>query len=185
MNLSLVLKQKTEVSHQQLEKILINKLKSISSVADYVEILKAFYSYINPLENSINHHIDKSIIPDYSKRRKSEPLKSDLAYFNSTPESPVSDIPPIQNTYQAIGALYVLEGSTLGGQIISKMISQKLQLPDLRGLSFFKSYGEETLSMWNTFKNTLNKQIAPEEHDSVVQTAEQTFIKFKNSLLHE
>jgi len=186
MNLSLILKNKTEVSHQQLEKVLINKLKAISSPTDYTEILQSFYSYINPLESSINKYVDESIVEDYHKRRKSEALKSDLSYFNSTPEAQNAvEIPEIKDTYEAIGALYVLEGSTLGGQIISKMISQKLQLTNFEGLSFFRSYGEETPLMWNAFKKVLDERIAADEHEAVVQTAEQTFIKFKNCLLHE
>ena len=183
MKLSLALKQRTKFPHQQLEKILLSKLKSISAVSDYVDILNSFYGYIKPLETFISTNIDNNLLPDYNKRRKSDALQEDLRCFDSRLGSSLChDLPTVNNTYQALGALYVLEGSTLGGQIISRMIAQKLQLQNFDGLAFFKSYGDETLKMWDTFKQVLDEEVLQEDQHAVIETAEQTFIKFKNWL---
>lgn len=183
MKLSQVLKEKTEIAHHQLEKILIGKLKSISSINDYITILCGFHGYIKPLEQQIARNIDTVLLPDYSERRKSEALSADLEQLNSTLNTSFSsDLPAIDNKYEALGALYVLEGSTLGGQIISRMITQKLQLDENQGLSFFQSYGEQTAAMWERFKAVLDERIPVEHSEAVVNAAEQTFIKFKNWL---
>ncbi len=49
----------------------------------------------------------------------------------------------------AFGALYVLEGSTIGGLIIKKMISEKLGSEE--GMSFFEGYGKKTAERWKVF----------------------------------
>ena len=183
MKLSQILKEKTEIAHQQLEKVLIERLKSISSVDDYLKILSGFHGYIKPLEDRIDNNIDASILPDYNDRRKSAALRADLAHFNSSSYFALSsDVPAIQNPFEALGALYVLEGSTLGGQIISRMITQKLQLQENEGLSFFQSYGARTHTMWECFKAVLDVDVPAERYEAVVNAAEQTFIKFKTWL---
>jgi len=61
-------------------------------------------------------------------------------------------LPEIKNTAQAFGALYVIEGSTLGGQIIKKMVQKQLCMEGNNGLSFFDGYREATSDMWQVFK---------------------------------
>ena len=53
-------------------------------------------------------------------------------------------LPSIPGTAEAIGALYVMEGSTLGGQIIKKMIAKQLGTAEDHATSFFNGYGEAT-----------------------------------------
>ncbi|WP_207424110.1 biliverdin-producing heme oxygenase [Desertivirga brevis] len=182
MKLSLVLKDKTIESHQQLEKLLIGKLKSLSVEGDYVEILRKFYGYIKPLEEKISKNLDINIVPDYAERRKSDDLMVDLRQFRADPRVVLcEDLPEIKNTYEALGALYVLEGSTLGGTIITKMVTERLGIPASEGVSFFYSYGDRTREMWDKFKGVLDA--LPEEvWKIVIESADETFIKFKDWL---
>jgi heme oxygenase len=92
-----------------------------------------------------------------------------------------ADLPEYRNYLQAFGALYVLEGSTLGGPYISKMIQKQLDKPDMEGLSFFNSYGDETGMMWDRFKVVLDRQADNEaEQNVILQSANETFQKFKS-----
>lgn len=186
MKLSLALKETTKNPHQQLEKIVIHKLKGIKATSDYIAILNFFYGFIRPLEEKIARVMDESLLPDYGQRRKSDTLLADLDYLQSDLERPVtSNLPEITNTYQAIGALYVLEGSTLGGEIISKMLSDKLRLDTRDGLSYFVAYGDNNRSMWQKFQQMLDDILDAKAQAEVLKAAEQTFIKFKNWLEHE
>ncbi len=75
--------------------------------------------------------------------------------------------------------MYVLEGSTLGGQIISKMISQALPGKADHALTFYAGYGEQTMPMWNSFKTALNEQVqSPADQQELVHAANETFLKF-------
>ena len=47
--------------------------------------------------------------------------------------------------------LYVLEGATLGGQVICRQLGPRLNLSADAGLSFYASYGELVGPRWKTF----------------------------------
>ena len=52
------------------------------------------------------------------------------------------------NTAQHWGCLYVIEGATLGGQIIIKNLNFNLGLTAAAGASFCDGYGAQTGSRW-------------------------------------
>lgn len=174
------LKQQTKSNHQQLEKVLVSKLRAMRSTDDYAGVLKLFYGYFGGLEGEINKVIDTSLLPDSAERRKTQSLADDLEFLGaSVPEKADGDALPVLNSHlQALGALYVIEGSTLGGKIISQMVQKQLGLTD-GGVSFFTSYGDRTEQMWENFKNALDYQaVNPEQEAVVITAANQTFLKF-------
>lgn len=182
INLLEQLKSETLSNHQELEKNLILKLKGMRTLEDYIHILQIFYAYFGALEDQINEHIGTDQLSDYAERRKTLSIKNDILALNGVvPEkAAAADLPVIQNVLQAFGALYVIEGSTLGGQVISKMIAKQLPLTNGEGISFFTSYGEETMAMWNSFKLVLESHANNmEQADVITESANETFQKFK------
>jgi heme oxygenase len=176
------LKEETLANHQQLEKMLVGRMKAIRTTQNYIDLLQLFYSYFGGLEKQIDQHLDQNLLPDYAERRKSAALAQDIEALGGTPGQIAGEtaLPTIHSALQALAALYVIEGSTLGGKFISKMIAQQLQIINGKGLSFFYSYGPDTEAMWATFKEAVNRQATlPGEQKEVVEAANQTFIKFK------
>lgn len=176
-----LIKENTQAQHQALESAMIRQIKAIEEPADYVEILKVFYSYFGGLEQRIKEHLD-GVLPDQDKRRKTEALAIDIAHFGGSVPALASgeSLPDIDTPLQAMAALYVIEGSTLGGIYISKMVQKRLELESLEGLSFFEGYGEQTEAMWEQFKSVLNAlPSSPEEEEQMVFTANETFRKFQ------
>ncbi|WCT12221.1 biliverdin-producing heme oxygenase [Mucilaginibacter jinjuensis] len=173
------LKEQTLTYHQQLEKKLVSQIKGLNTKEDYLQLLQLFYGYFGGLEDRINLFIDQNILPDHAQRRKTGAIADDILALGGEPVTKATGdaLPEINNADQALGAMYVIEGSTLGGSIISKMISGKLGLTT--GLSFFNSYGENTHQMWDAFKAVLNKQPA-EIEAAITEAANNTFLKFKN-----
>ncbi|WP_207426838.1 biliverdin-producing heme oxygenase [Pedobacter sp. SYSU D00535] len=184
MTLTYKLKEYTLESHQQLEKVLIQDLKSLTSISDYYLILRKFYGFIAPLEFQIEQFVDVQLLPDFHIRRKASSLIEDIKSLNCSVDnlSLSPHLPEISNKYQALGALYVIEGSTLGGQIISGMLKTKLGLTS-KGMTFFEGYGEHTAKMWDEFKSVLDGSIEVSNHSEVVQVAENTFVEFKKWLI--
>jgi heme oxygenase len=180
--LSEKLKEETKQNHQQLEKKLIVFMRNIRTKEDYANLLMLFYSFFGGLELAIDKHFDVSYLPDYNLRRKTSSLADDLLQLGSVLPALANaeKLPSIDNHLQASGALYVIEGSTLGGKIISKMIRQQLNFNDNYGLSFFNGYGNDPEKMWQTFKLFLDKPISPAEEEIVIQSANDTFKKFSD-----
>lgn len=171
------LKQNTLHNHQIVEKKLIAKIRQIQSPEDYLGLLKIFYGYFGGLECLINTHLLMGKLPDYHLRRKADALKKDIEYLNGEiPDFAYGiQLPHIASHQDALGAMYVIEGSTLGGKIISQMIRKQLGISG--GMDFFESYGDNTMIMWKAFQAILNQ---PENSTSseIITAANETFLKF-------
>ncbi len=171
------IKEATKSAHQQLEVIVVKKLKSIRSNADYADLLKHFYAYFSKVEQAIRPFITENVLPDYKERRNSTYIKKDIeALGSTTDELPAAQAPDIHNTIGALGALYVMEGSIMGGRIIVQML-EKGGITE--GVSFFSGYGESTGTMWQRFTEVLNKHaVTNEDEEEAIAVANATFTKF-------
>jgi heme oxygenase len=172
----------TSNAHQELEALIVPKLSSIQSQDDYHSLLKCFYGYFKPVENVIEQFIDKNILPDIKQRRKATLILKDL---DDSDDDVLlcQDLPEINNTATALGAMYVLEGSTLGGRGITKMLLKTGIFPSSQ-IQFFNGYGEHTGKMWVSFQNCLNEYCYKQgEAEETLQTANDTFVYFKNWVL--
>jgi heme oxygenase len=62
-----------------------------------------------------------------------------------------------RNSETALGSLYVIEGSTLGGKVISRVVSR---MPDvLDPVVYFDPYGARTGEMWKEFRRMTQARI--------------------------
>jgi len=167
------LKDSTQASHQALEKKMVSIIKKIRTREDYVNFLKLMYGYYSALERRVQEYVSEMEI---GKRRKAERLLEDISYFESTatPEF-CKELPPINSHAEALGAMYVMEGSTMGGKSIAKMIEGQAGINGPSGFSFFNGYGEETGKMWEEFKIFLNRPFDELEKLDLILTANRTF----------
>jgi len=170
----------TAMENSNLMKPIIDRELSLES---YQNILIKFYGFFQPLENSINRFSDiHNYLPDFETRRKSSAIMDDLHKLGCIDEiSLCKDLPEIKTSSQALGCLYVMEGSTLGGRIISRIIKETLLLDNGSGASFFSGYGEETGKKWKLFCEALTDYSTTVNDDgTIIDAANETFIKFKN-----
>ena len=178
--LSEKLKEQTKSSHQNLERKLLKRLKIIEYKHEYAELLTYFYSFFGGLELCINKNLNFDTLPDYSFRRKTSSILNDLKSMDSAlPVLALKDaLPEISNHFQALGALYVIEGSTLGGQIICRMLREQINDVDPKWFSFFGGYGDQTYLMWDVFKQAIDVIRKPEDEEMVIESANDTFVQF-------
>ena len=76
------------------------------------------------------------------------------------------------NPDTALGSAYVLEGSTLGGRVITQHLSKASWCPS-GGLQYFNPYGDETGSNWQALLRHL--ATATGDTDRIVAGALRTF----------
>ncbi|HTF80713.1 MAG TPA: biliverdin-producing heme oxygenase, partial [Cytophagales bacterium] len=155
----------------------------------YKTILDRFYSFHAPLEQQLHSYFgDQVSVVDYLERRKSEALLSDLHYLKASYGyvlhlEPSPYLPIVQSMSHAFGCLYVLEGSTLGGQIISRVLKDNLGLGPENGASYFNGYGSSTGEKWKMFCAAITQYSAMAgQDDRIVAAANDTFIKLKMTL---
>jgi len=176
------LREATRARHTELDHAVYPIIQSIQSPADYARVLRMFYGYFQPVYEKMEPLISSVILPDYRIRRKPVAILDDLAVIGEQVGTVIAlcpDTPVITTTAEAFGALYVLEGSTMGGKIIAKKIKENTGLSDDH-LSFFGAYRELNPAKWAIFIEALNHPHLQEESSSLIDTATDTFNQFKN-----
>lgn len=159
---------------------MIPRIGGIKQRTGYISLLKTFYGFYHPLEQKIGGFIDASVIPDMDQRRGSSLIMADLhalgADVSLMPQA--KQLPALSNAALAMGALYVLEGSTLGGRYIANMLSRQVDPPLQKDeLRFFTGYGPQTGIKWTSFVAILNEYASDEYTISqMVDAANQTFL---------
>jgi heme oxygenase len=172
-----VLRGRTALFHERVERSvdLPNRLRS--PVA-YTSLLARFHGFYAPLEDRLAAAAGLHL----ATRRKAHLLRHDLlalgvagADVDALPRCP--DLPTVADAGDAFGCLYVLEGATLGGQVVRRQAEAALGLTPGRGCSFFTSYGERVGAMWKEFCRTLEGYAAanPWATDRIAAAALGTF----------
>ncbi len=111
----------------------------------------------------------------WADRRRAHLFAADLAALGARPAAERPELPAVPDTDTALGRLYVLEGSTLGGVFIDRHLAG---LPQLTGteLRAFSPYGEGTGAMWHRFRSATRTHVATGGDPArVVAAARQTF----------
>ena len=173
------LKENTYPEHQAAEKKMALALKKMETPADYIRMLNWMYGFYAPLEALIHKQLTPDLLPDVYRRSRAEYLLWDICETGRpSPEFRVcGELPEIETAEQAIGALYVLEGSIQGGRIIAGIIRRQLGA-GIR-TSYFNGYGEENNSMWQAYKDFLDQPRTREQQTSILEAAKATFITFR------
>lgn len=122
-------------------------------LANYLVLLRSYAALYRAIEPAIDLWLaSESSLFSYSQRHKLPWILEDLAYFETEPLKTLQPrVPDIDSWGSFIGILYAVEGSTLGGQIISRSLNAHLGLEKESGGRFFFGYGDATRLMWDEF----------------------------------
>lgn len=185
------LRTETASLHERVEHAVALPAR-LRSDASYAELLTRFYGLCAPLEEEIRRAAAEETIAselvglDLASRRRASRIVDDLRVLGWNDEAVaviprLEELPPSNNAASVYGCLYVLEGSTLGGQVISHEVELRLGLTSQHGCSFFAGYGEQTRPMWTSFCRELTAFADgnPTAHDDIVAAAVETFACFE------
>lgn len=182
------LKERTAHQHQQTEDG-VDLMSDDFSLDDYRNLLIKFYAFYQSFEAKMKSAIEKNQVDfDYAERLNAPKLFNDLQSLGmsktdiSNIES-FEDLPALDSAERIFGALYVVEGSTLGGQFISRHLKEKFDLDETDGVAFFSGYGKETGKMWNAFREKITAfALNSENHEAIIKSANATFDKIGKAL---
>jgi heme oxygenase (biliverdin-IX-beta and delta-forming) len=180
MDLRHRLREETQSLHDQIEQTFLFKkiLLQEISLSDYQLLIQKFYGFISPCEAVI----DTLTCPVIHNRKKKPWLEQDLQALKISNKEKVSfslclDLPILSEYEQALGYLYVMEGATLGGQVITKLLQTQLQITLDQGGRFFYGYGDTTKIMWQDFCLTLRSINDVEQQNKIIGSASDTFTR--------
>jgi len=180
------LKSGTEQQHREIEAF-IDPLKNFCSLDAYKTHLLKTWAFYRPLEADLAALDWSPVGIEFEGRRKTALIEEDLRVLGF-PHPPIKDD---KNTLGgttldfAVGCLYVLEGATLGGQVISRYLA-KLGIGPGNGGLFFNGYGARTGEMWKAFQFSA-AHYCDTEHQiaEAVEGARWAFEKFRDSMSRE
>lgn len=106
--------------------------------------------------------------------RSSLLIASDLFALGSERNLELLELESLTSLAESIGALYVLEGSALGGQIISKTLLTSLG--DATPVTFFRGLAKQTATRWRAVGAAIDAYVGEYNClDEIVEGAKQTF----------
>ena len=108
------------------------------------------------------------------EERKKRPLiEQDLKSLDLDHQKATEEL-SFSSENEALGAMYVIEGSTLGGNVIAKQLSKTEEFDDVT-FNFFGCYRENTGSMWKNFKEVLDREVSEKNYDEVLSGAKKLY----------
>jgi heme oxygenase len=155
------LRHATAHHHARIERVL--NLETIGCPADYRQLLARMLAFYRPMELALARIAWDAFELNHAERRKTPLLIRDLLAIGLTRQEivavPEAAIPDFDGHAGALGCCYVLEGATLGGQLIARHVKSVLRFDSENGASFFNGYGRATGAMWSSFCKVLNARI--------------------------
>ena len=183
------LRSKTANSHQLIEQNSISQslMSERVTTAQYAQYLKSMYGFVHGFEKMVFPLLQPYQLLQLDDRRKAHLIQADLALMNHTAAKPYVNDELFSSHYQtdaaALGGMYVLEGSTLGGQIISRHLSKVLGDSVAGKTMYLTAYAGQTGSMWKSFLQLLCEAGATTaKEDEIIDSAVNTFSLLNNCL---
>lgn len=176
------LRAETRAEHDAIEAAL-DLIGPGLTLAAYCLRLEQFHGFYRPVEERLlaaGGWAGRGL--DLEARQKTPLLVADLAALGvDALELPVCrDLPPLSDPAACFGCLYVLEGASLGGQVITRHVRSALGITPGAGGLFFHGYGERTGEMWRSFRGALAAFAGSSgADDRIVASAIATFRKLR------
>jgi heme oxygenase (biliverdin-IX-beta and delta-forming) len=146
------LRDVTGPAHRALEGGL-GLLNEHLSLDEYTAVLTRFYGFWSGWQPQIADLIQNDLL--LTPRRRLHLLAADLAALGVSEHElaalPKCPLTALRDAAEALGSLYVMEGSTLGGRLIRENVQRCLGSVAVSSCSYFNSYGTATNTMWRSF----------------------------------
>lgn len=153
------LKRETAPLHAELDAMVAPMLLERDRYRTLLAALRDAYGVI---EHELARHAPQlaRAAYDLTERRKLSWLDDDLNALSASDQAAIRASYTLPDASTAFGAIYVVEGATLGGQVIARQVIPALALSPERGCRFFHGYGAETGERWRETRNAIAAHLA-------------------------
>lgn len=184
------LRSETRPQHDAMEqvgysdKIMSGRL----SLAEYKLLIRNNYLMNAITEQAMEAYPELTGHPalEYEARKKGALLEQDLLLLglNKAEIDQHSYRLPVSNALEALGAYYVMEGSTLGGAVISRQLAKTESLQGVGQFHFYGCYGDQVGPRWKAFQAVLlSLATDAAAEDQIIAGANKAFDYFRQIFL--
>lgn len=179
------LKAETAPLHERLDATVEPML---ADLARYRKLLASLRNAYGVIEHELATHAVQLARAGYdlAARSKLRWLDDDLSVVGELVLATIPMTYSLSDASAAFGAVYVIEGATLGGQVIARQVIPSLALAPERGCRFFSGYGSETGERWRDTRDAIAAHLAatsaPDAAEETIAAAKMTFTLIETSL---
>jgi heme oxygenase len=185
-SLSVHLRERTSSLHRQIE-VVLRLPEAIQTRNDYHDWLGRYLGFYEPLEAVLAIFPEWDVLGlEMATRSHTRCLVGDLVSLggdpNAAPHATQAMLPELPTFAHALGALYVIEGATLGGRLILRDLEARLKQEIGDATHFFGGRGDSARPMWRIFRAALDSFGVeyPQLAADVVIGAERTFVAMQS-----
>jgi EAL domain-containing protein (putative c-di-GMP-specific phosphodiesterase class I)/heme oxygenase len=185
------LRSSTRAAHAAIETLprLSRLLARDITVTDYVQTLRLLHAFHASIEPELARCLrGLSRAEALLDGKGIAALEADITWFGAIPLAPQQLQRPPTSVASALGALYVIEGSNLGGRIIGRHVAKNLGVAPGTGGSFYCGLSaEDARRRWRQLQEVLRLEIdAPGTiWEPVTSAALATFESFEHCMLSD
>ncbi len=174
------LRDATAGQHSFLDEGLRYLLNAELSTDRYTRLLAALLGFYAPLEDSVAQVQAATQRIALPLIRRAGLLERDLHALGWAPAQVprCGEMPTLSTANHAAGAIYVVEGACLGGQVIARAVRRRFGFGQENGAAFFSGDGVQTGARWRQVLLWLEERESDrggDEEDEIVAGACRTF----------
>ena len=180
------LRAATREHHDRIDRLM--DLRRMRDREHYGRLLQVFDTFLAAWEPTVAAALPAGRGPWLRARSRRPFLQRDLRALGVPQLEGRAPVPSLPSAAAAWGSLYVMEGSALGGQVITRHLAEAGLHPG-NGAAYFHGWGEATGGMWREFRDQLEGELrAPDRLPAACEAARNTFDTLTHlleSALHE
>jgi len=182
----IALRAATRDDHHRVDCLM--DLGRLSQRAHYGRVLQVFDAFLPAWERAVLAGLPPARHAWLARRSRRPFLARDLQALGLPARQDRFTFPPFADAAPAWGSLYVIEGSALGAQVITRTLAAS-GLDARSGAAYFHGWGADTAAMWREFRQLLEQELrAPAAVAQACDAARLTFQTLSGLLeraLHE
>lgn len=163
-------------------------LRRLAQREHYGRVLQVFDAFLPAWEHAVLAGLPAAWHGWLARRSRRAFLARDLQALGLAGGSHEVAFAPFASAASAWGSLYVVEGSALGSQVITRALAAS-GLDARNGAAYFHGWGDDTAGMWREFREVLERELpAPAAVAQACEAARLTFQTLSGLLertLHE
>ncbi|WP_431102690.1 biliverdin-producing heme oxygenase [Roseateles noduli] len=179
------LRRSTGPLHDDIEALL--RLEAPMPLVRYGRILRGFHEFLQLWEPRARQALPERLRPWFDARVRSPFAAHDLAALEMPEDAADTAMRAsalaalhglrLDSPAAAFGSLYVIEGSALGGQVLTPKLLAAHGLTPEHGAAYFHGFGTRTGAMWREFRQLAQAEAGGNEDDrtTVCHAAVETF----------
>jgi heme oxygenase (biliverdin-IX-beta and delta-forming) len=180
------LRAATRGPHDRIDRLM--DLRRLCEPSRYARVLQVFDAFLPAWETAVLDALPRQWHGWLRARSRRPFLARDLQALGIATHARRLELAPLRSEAAAWGSLYVIEGSALGGQVITRALAAEGLRPEA-GAAYFHGWGDSTGGMWRDFRQLLDRELQePAALSQACESACQTFETLSGLLeqaLHE